>query len=49
METAGDTVLSALFLTPERRHHGAELSCRAEVANLTGHVQDSVKLRVQCK
>ena len=41
--------MSAIFLTPTRQLHNAELTCRAEVANLTGSVEDSVRLDVKCK
>ena len=41
--------MSAIFLSPSRDLHKAELTCRAEVANLTGHVQDTTRLNVKCR
>ena len=32
VESEGDTEMSAIFITPDRKHHGAELTCRAEVS-----------------
>ena len=31
MESEGETEMSAIFLTPDKSHHGAQLTCRAEV------------------
>ena len=39
--------MSAIFLSASRELHQAELTCRAEVSNLTGHVQDSTRLDVK--
>ena len=41
--------MSAIFLSASRELHQAELTCRAEVSNLTGHVQDSTRLNVKCR
>ena len=42
-------MVSAIFITPTRELHQADLSCRAEVANLTGYVEDTIRLNVKCK
>ena len=42
-------MMSAIFLTPTRDLHTAELTCRAEVVNMTGYVQDTTRLNVKCR
>jgi len=46
-ESEGETMMSAIFLTPDKSHHGAQLACRAEVENVTGYMQDSTVLNVK--
>ena len=48
-EREGDTLVTAIFLTPTRELHQADLTCRAEVANLTGYLEDSLRLDVKCE
>ena len=48
-ESEGDTLVSAIFITPTRELHRADLTCRAEVANITGYLEDTLRLNVKCK
>jgi len=46
-DSEGETLVSAIFLTPIREDNGKYITCRADVPGLPGYRQQSVKMEVK--